>query len=314
MNVPLTGRKTSFLHTVLLFVSCGSCEKPKKKNALITIPAVQGYSKVLVLSVSPGQRRTEGGGERQEREREIEKDGEQEREREREGGKKDTGGAEAGCKWMNVCGWGKAGWASCEIAPAPATPLCTPLPPRPQPVSCTVGAPPLLPPHKLSAPKPQTPPPVCLFFQVCCTRGGKDRIYHLSAFGSPELRDAGQHKIIIHRHEITKPPGDPTTKLFYFFPPKNRMEGVWLWGEEVTGEKWGWQTGGGGGRGGGGIQWRDVGSDREEKSKRTFSGNCPSHSLCEKTKRVQLVQTMSVRSPSAAPGHSALILLYWVLP
>lgn len=67
------------------------------------------------------------------------------------------------------------------------------------------------------------PPPICLsFFQVCCTRGGKDRIYHLSAFGSPELRDAGQHKIIIHRHEITKPPGDPTTKLFIFFSsPKN---------------------------------------------------------------------------------------------
>lgn len=78
-------------------------------------------------------------------------------------------------------------------------------------------------------------------FRVCCTRGGKDRIYHLSAFGSPELRDAGQHKIIIHRHEITKPPRDPTTKLFHFFPPK-KMEGVCLWGEEVTGEKWGWQT------------------------------------------------------------------------
>ena len=130
------------------------------------------------------------------------------------------------------------GWASREIAPTVATPLCTLLPPRPQPVST-------LPPphhsHNSSAPKPQTPSCLSFFFQVCCTRGGKDRIYHLSAFGSPELRDAGQHKIIIHRHEITKPPGDPTTKLFHFFPPKKK-KGWRVFGCEVrgvTGEKWG---------------------------------------------------------------------------
>lgn len=64
-----------------------------------------------------------------------------------------------------------------------------------------------------------------LFFQVCCTRGGKDCIYHLSAFGSAELRDAGQHKIIIHKHEITKLPGDPTTKLFCSFAGGLRGEG-----------------------------------------------------------------------------------------
>lgn len=117
--------------------------------------------------------------------------------------------------------------------------------------------------RKLYAPKPPDHcppsnislhhPPVCLFFffQVCCTRGGKDRIYHLSAFGSPELRDAGQHKIIIHRHEITKPPGDPTTKFFLYSPqpptPLKRMEHVWRRGEGVTVERSG--SGGVGGRG-----------------------------------------------------------------
>lgn len=35
-------------------------------------------------------------------------------------------------------------------------------------------------------------------------QGGKDCIYHLSGFGRTELRGAGQHKIIIHKHEITK--------------------------------------------------------------------------------------------------------------
>lgn len=100
---------------------------------------------------------------------------------------------------------------------------------------------------QLSNPRPHSPHPMSvsfpLFFQVCCTRGGKDRIYHLSAFGSPELRDAGQHKIIIHRHEITKPPGDPTTKLFHFFSlrsppsPKIKKDGGCLvvrWG----GDRW----------------------------------------------------------------------------
>lgn len=52
------------------------------QNALITILAVQGYPKVLVLSVSPEQKRTEGG-ERQERGR-LKKTGGKVRERERE--------------------------------------------------------------------------------------------------------------------------------------------------------------------------------------------------------------------------------------
>ena len=78
MNVSLSGWKTAPLQTVLLFVSC-----EKQKNALISIPAVQGYLKVLVLLASPGCKR----GGRHERWREIEKDGGQERER----GKKDKG-------------------------------------------------------------------------------------------------------------------------------------------------------------------------------------------------------------------------------
>lgn len=44
------------------------------KKALITIPAVQGYLKVLVLSVSAGHGRTEGGGSGRERKRESERD------------------------------------------------------------------------------------------------------------------------------------------------------------------------------------------------------------------------------------------------
>ena len=87
----------------------------------------------------------------------------------------------------------------------------------------------LLPPLPSPPPKPQNPSYLSLFFQVCCTRGGKDRIYHLSAFGSPELRDAGQHKIIIHRHEITKPPGDPTTKLLHFFPLPKTQRSMFAW-------------------------------------------------------------------------------------
>lgn len=81
INVPLTGWKSTppELSACLFSVIPESSE-----NALITIPAVQGYLKVLVLSVSPGHGRTEGG-ERQERE--IEKDGWKERER----GKRDKG-------------------------------------------------------------------------------------------------------------------------------------------------------------------------------------------------------------------------------
>lgn len=123
-----------------------------------------------------------------------------------------------------VSEWKCVGEGSREIAPTQVTPPHTLFPARPKPVCCSNNPLPFTPPppqHTFSS--TPSPFPVCVspsFFQVCCTRGGKDRIYHLSAFGSPELRDAGQHKIIIHRHEITKPPGDPTTKLFHFFPPK----------------------------------------------------------------------------------------------
>lgn len=147
-----------------------------------------------------------------------------------------------------VSEWKCVGEGSREIAPTQATPPHTLSPARPQPVCCSSNPFSFYPPFNTPSTPPPLPPPfpVCVspsFFQVCCTRGGKDRIYHLSAFGSPELRDAGQHKIIIHRHEITKPPGDPTTKLFHFSTPKKKKkkkEGVWLWGEGVTGEKWGW--------------------------------------------------------------------------
>lgn len=47
-----------------------------------------------------------------------------------------------------------------------------------------------------------------LFISGFCAQSGKDHIYQLSESGSLELREAEQHKIIIHRHEITKPPGD----------------------------------------------------------------------------------------------------------
>lgn len=53
-------------------------ERERETHTQITFPAVQGYLKVLVLSVSPGHLTTEGGGEQQ-------KDGgNKERERERE--------------------------------------------------------------------------------------------------------------------------------------------------------------------------------------------------------------------------------------
>lgn len=44
--------------------------------------------------------------------------------------------------------------------------------------------------------------------------GGKDCIYHLSGLGRAELRGAGQHKIIIHKHEITKSLGTEQQNYF----------------------------------------------------------------------------------------------------
>lgn len=133
---------------------------------------------------------------------------------------------DAGGKWIKVCGWGNGVWANREIVPNLVTVLNTWLPPWP---SDSCERTPLLPPTPEPSSQTSDPPPISLsFFQVCCTRGGKDRIYHLSAFGSPELRDAGQHKIIIHRHEITKPPGDPTTKLSNFFFPSQKYKEVCL--------------------------------------------------------------------------------------
>lgn len=55
------------------------------------------------------------------------------------------------------------------------------------------------------------PPPLAL---ACRTRGGKDCIYHLSGVGRAELRGAGQHKIIIHKHEITKSLGTEQQNYF----------------------------------------------------------------------------------------------------
>lgn len=45
-------------------------------------------------------------------------------------------------------------------------------------------------------------------------RGGKDCIYHLSGSARTELREAGQHKIIIHKHEITKSLGTEQQNYF----------------------------------------------------------------------------------------------------
>lgn len=190
-------------------------EWEEKKPTQITFPAVQGYLKVLVLSVSPGHLRTVGelGGSNRKM---VGIKSERER----------TDMRDAGGKWIKVCGWGNGVWANREIVPNLVTVLNTWLPPWP---SDSRERTPLLPPTPEPSSQTSDPPPISLsFFQVCCTRGGKDRIYHLSAFGSPELRDAGQHKIIIHRHEITKPPGDPTTKLSNFFFPSQKYKEICL--------------------------------------------------------------------------------------
>lgn len=49
---------------------------------------------------------------------------------------------------------------------------------------------------------------------ACRMRGGKDCIYHLSGSARTELREAGQHKIIIHKHEITKSLGTEQQNYF----------------------------------------------------------------------------------------------------
>lgn len=57
-------------------------------------------------------------------------------------------------------GRGKVGWAGREITPTAAMPLRAELPPRPQP-------------HCWNWCPPTRSPFLSLFFQVCCTRGGK---------------------------------------------------------------------------------------------------------------------------------------------
>lgn len=54
INVYLTGWKTACLFPVI--------SERESEPGQITFPAVQGYLKVLVLPVSPGHMRTEGGG------------------------------------------------------------------------------------------------------------------------------------------------------------------------------------------------------------------------------------------------------------
>lgn len=49
---------------------------------------------------------------------------------------------------------------------------------------------------------------------ACRMRGGKNCIYHLSGSARTELREAGQHKIIIHKHEITKSLGTEQQNYF----------------------------------------------------------------------------------------------------
>lgn len=52
------------------------------------------------------------------------------------------------------------------------------------------------------------------FAPACRMQGGKDCIYHLSGSARTELREAGQHKIIIHKHEITKSLGTEQQNYF----------------------------------------------------------------------------------------------------
>lgn len=57
-------------------------------------------------------------------------------------------------------------------------------------------------------------PSPLLLIPACRMPGGKDCIYHLSGLGRAELRGAGQHKIIIHKHEITKSLGTEQQNYF----------------------------------------------------------------------------------------------------
>lgn len=73
-------------------------------------------------------------------------------------------------KWIKVCGWGNVVWANREIVPNLVTALNTWLPPRPQiPVKRTL----FLPPLPSSAPKPQTPSYLSLFFSGLLHTGRK---------------------------------------------------------------------------------------------------------------------------------------------
>lgn len=130
------------------------------------------------------------------------------------------------------------GWASREIAPTVATLLCTLFPPRPKPVSCN-WSPPTAP--KPSAPKPQPPSPLSIFlFFFRSVAHGAEKIVFITCQHLAALSYATQDSIKLSYTgmKLQNRPGTPQQNNFIFPPPKKRMEGIWLGGEGVTGEKW----------------------------------------------------------------------------
>lgn len=117
------------------------------------------------------------------------------------------------------------GWASREIAPTPATPLCTPPPPRPR--SPAIGIPTTTTtttPHKPSAPKPQTPSCLSFFYFFFFSRSvahGAEKIVFITCQHLAALSYATQDSIKLSYTgmKLQNRPGTPQQNYFIFFLP-----------------------------------------------------------------------------------------------
>lgn len=105
--------------------------------------------------------------------------------------------------------------------------------------SPAIGPP--LPPPNLQLPNPSRPP-LCLsfFFFFRSVAHGAEKIVFITCQHLAALSYATQDSIKLSYTgmKLQNRPGTPQQNNFIFPPPKKRMEGIWLGGEGVTGEKW----------------------------------------------------------------------------
>lgn len=190
-------------------------------------------------------------------------------------------------------------WASNEIAPRLATPLSTA---STKASVCRNRNPPLpsTTPTNSQLPNPRPPPVRLFFFFFRSVAHGAEKIVFITCQHLAALSYATQDSIKLSYTgmKLQNRPGTSQQNYFIFFL-KKRMEGVWLWGEGVTGKKWWWQTER--------VQHKDVRGDTIERQLREDTlGNCPSHPVCDKIKAGVLWSTKT----SAGGQQFICFLLY----